>query len=57
MKLIYFDSVLIGHSYFILLLGIDCLFIVLFTKQVLIFPKVYIVYFTKHGEDHQIVWY
>ena len=28
--------------------GIGCLFIVLFTKQVFIFPKIYIVFFTKH---------
>ena len=47
-KLIYFDSVLFGHSYFTLLFGIDCLFIALFTKQVFILPKIYIVYFTKH---------
>ena len=47
-KLIYFDSVLCGHSYLMLLFGIDCLFIVLFTKQMFIFPKIYIVYFTKH---------
>ena len=31
-----------------LLFGIDCLFIMLFTKQVFVFPKLYIVYFTKH---------
>ena len=30
------------------LFGTDCFFIVLFTKQVFIFPKIYIVYFTKH---------
>ena len=48
MKLIYFDSVLFGHSYFAHYFGIDCLFIVLFAKQVFIFPKIYSVYFTKH---------
>ena len=48
MKLIYFDSVLCGHSCLILLFRIDCVFIMLFTKQVFIFPKIHIVYFTKH---------
>ena len=49
-KLIYFDSVLCGDSYLILLFGIDCLFILLFTKQIFIFPKIYIVYFTTHRQ-------
>ena len=31
-KLIYFDSVLCGDSYLIFFFGIDCLFILLFTK-------------------------
>ena len=47
-KPIYFDSVMCWHSYLLLLFGIDCLFIVLFTKHVFIFPKIYIIYFTKH---------
>ena len=47
MKLIYFDSVLHGQSYLIILFGIDCLLIVLLKKQVLIFPKIHIVYFAK----------
>ena len=37
-----------GHSCLILLFRIDCVFIMLFTKQVFIFPKIHIVYFTKH---------
>ena len=36
MKITYFDSVLFEHSYFTLLFGIDCLFIVLFTFEIYI---------------------
>ena len=36
MEIIYFDSVLLGNSYFTLLFGIDCLFIVLFTFEIYI---------------------